>query len=158
MFCLSQRVRRARSVRRRRPALATGRRGWTSTRSRTVERASSRTAAVSTTSRTRVASVCSAATHQKPRDTPSSTHRTRPRGTTSVRRPNYSGTFPVSSCAFSALTLLVGRQEGHPACKELSGGMLAWLSVWSKKPCVYLVPFSRYSRLGGREGIRPVKS
>jgi len=32
---------------------------------------------------------------------------------------------------FSALTLLVGRQEGHPACKNLSGGVLAWLSVWS---------------------------
>jgi len=45
--------------------------------------------------------------------------------------------------AFSALTLLVGRQEGHPACKNLrvgrqeghpacknlSGGVLAWLSV-----------------------------
>jgi len=27
--------------------------------------------------------------------------------------------------AFSALTLLVGRQEGHTACKKLSGGMLA---------------------------------
>ena len=26
------------------------------------------------------------------------------------------------SHAFSALTLLVGRQEGHPACKKLSGG------------------------------------
>ena len=35
-------------------------------------------------------------------------------------------------CAFSALTLLVGRQEGHPACKKLSGGVLAWSSVWSK--------------------------
>jgi len=33
--------------------------------------------------------------------------------------------------AFSALTLLVGRQEGHPACKKLSGGVLVWLSVWS---------------------------
>jgi len=35
--------------------------------------------------------------------------------------------------AFSALTLtlLVGRQEGHPACKKFSGGVLAWLSVWS---------------------------
>jgi len=30
---------------------------------------------------------------------------------------------------FSALMLLVGRQEGHPACKKLSGGVLAWLSV-----------------------------
>jgi len=34
--------------------------------------------------------------------------------------------------AFSALTLSVGRQEGHPACKKLSGGVLVWLSVWSK--------------------------
>ena len=35
----------------------------------------------------------------------------------------------VTSCiinAFSALTLLVGWQEGHPACKILSGGVLAW--------------------------------
>jgi len=32
------------------------------------------------------------------------------------------------SYAFSALTLLGGRQEGHPACKKLSGGMSAWLS------------------------------
>ena len=29
----------------------------------------------------------------------------------------------------SALTLLVGRQEGHPSCKKLSGGVLVWLSV-----------------------------
>jgi len=34
--------------------------------------------------------------------------------------------------AFRALTLLVGRQEGHTACKKLSGGLLAWLSVWSE--------------------------
>jgi len=37
-----------------------------------------------------------------------------------------------ASSAFSALTLLVGRQEGHPTCKKLSGGVLAWLSVWSE--------------------------
>jgi len=36
------------------------------------------------------------------------------------------------ACAFSALTLSVGRQEGHPACKKLSGGVLAWLSVCSE--------------------------
>jgi len=30
------------------------------------------------------------------------------------------------------LTLLVGRQEGHPACKKLSSGVLAWLSVWNE--------------------------
>ena len=35
-------------------------------------------------------------------------------------------------CIFSALMLLAGRQEGHPACKKLSGGVLAWLSVWSE--------------------------
>ena len=33
--------------------------------------------------------------------------------------------------AFSALILLVGWQEGHPACKKPSGGVLVWLSVWS---------------------------
>ena len=33
---------------------------------------------------------------------------------------------------FSALTLLVGRQEGHPAFKKLSGGVLVWLSVCSE--------------------------
>jgi len=36
------------------------------------------------------------------------------------------------SVAFSALMLLVGRQEGHPACKKLTGGVLAWLSVSSE--------------------------
>jgi len=33
---------------------------------------------------------------------------------------------------FSALTLLVGWQEGHPACKKLCGEVLAWLFVWSE--------------------------
>jgi len=37
-----------------------------------------------------------------------------------------------SALAFSALTLLVGPQKGHPTCKKLSGGVLAWLSVWGK--------------------------
>ena len=31
----------------------------------------------------------------------------------------------LDGLAFSALTLLVGWQEGHPACKKLSGGVLA---------------------------------
>jgi len=39
--------------------------------------------------------------------------------------------------AFSALMLLVGRQEGHPACKKLSGGVLAWLFVWSEVTCIW---------------------
>jgi len=34
--------------------------------------------------------------------------------------------------AFSALMLLVGWQEGHTACKKLSGGVLGRLSVWSE--------------------------
>ena len=49
--------------------------------------------------------------------------------------------FPKCSAperAFSALTLLVGRQEGHPACKKQSGGVLAWLSVWSEvQTCIW---------------------
>ena len=41
-------------------------------------------------------------------------------------------------CAFSALTLLVWRQEGHPACKKLSSEVMAWLSVWSKvQTCIW---------------------
>jgi len=40
--------------------------------------------------------------------------------------------------AFSALTLLVGRQEGHPACKKLSSEVLVWLSVWSEvQTCIW---------------------
>jgi len=34
--------------------------------------------------------------------------------------------------AFSVMTLLVGCQEEHPACKKLSDEVLAWLSVWSE--------------------------
>ena len=34
--------------------------------------------------------------------------------------------------------LLVGRQEKHPACKKLSGGVLAWLSVWREvQTCIW---------------------
>jgi len=45
--------------------------------------------------------------------------------------------FPQAFCLFdiaalSALPLLVGRQEGHPACKKMSGGVLVWLSVCSE--------------------------
>jgi len=40
--------------------------------------------------------------------------------------------------AFCALALLVWRQEGHPACKKLSGGVLAWLSLWNKvQTCIW---------------------
>ena len=62
----------------------------------------------------------------------------RPELITSVRQaaffraqevPIFSG---LRADTFSALTLLVGRQEGHPTCKKLSGGLLAWLSVCSK--------------------------
>ena len=48
-------------------------------------------------------------------------------------------TVTLYTVAFSALTLLVGRQEGRPACKKLSGGVLAWLSVWSEvQTCIWL--------------------
>jgi len=39
---------------------------------------------------------------------------------------------------FSALTLLVGRQEGHPACKKTEQWVLVWLSVWSEvQTCIW---------------------
>jgi len=39
---------------------------------------------------------------------------------------------------FSDLTLLVGWQQGHPACKKLSSGVLVWLSVWSEvQACIW---------------------
>ena len=46
--------------------------------------------------------------------------------------------YAFSANAFSALTLLVGRQEEHPACKKLSSGVLAWLPVWSEmQACIW---------------------
>ena len=47
---------------------------------------------------------------------------------------NISLIITVYHFALGALTLLVGRQEGHPACRleYLSGGVLVWLSVWSE--------------------------
>ena len=46
----------------------------------------------------------------------------------------YTGELVNTLClhADSALTLLVQRQEGHPACKILSGEVLAWLPVCSE--------------------------
>ena len=34
--------------------------------------------------------------------------------------------------------LLVGRQEGHLACKKLSGGVLSWLSAWSENADLHM--------------------
>jgi len=52
---------------------------------------------------------------------------------------HYCGLFLREIIAFSALTLLVGRQEGRPACKKLISGVLAWLSVWSEmQTCIRL--------------------
>ena len=48
-------------------------------------------------------------------------------GTVHIEHP-YSYFINIDIGSSSALTLLVG----HPACKKLSGGMLAWLSVWSE--------------------------
>jgi len=61
-------------------------------------------------------------------------------------RPIY---FTDSICTFSAFVLsvllylqcfdaLVGWQERHLACKKQSGGVLAWLSVWSEvQTCIW---------------------
>jgi len=44
--------------------------------------------------------------------------------------------------AFSALTLLVGRQEGHPPFKKLSGEVLAWYlsGARCRLACAQLMP------------------
>jgi len=47
------------------------------------------------------------------------------------RENNITPLAELSLIAFSALMLLAGWHEGHPACRKLSGGVLAWLSVWS---------------------------
>jgi len=52
---------------------------------------------------------------------------------------NYAVTY---GSAFSALTLLVGRQEGHLACKTRSGGVLAGLSVSRKVHCHSIISCS----------------
>jgi len=44
----------------------------------------------------------------------------------------------IVKCIVRNLTLLVGWQEGHPARNKLSGGVLAWLSVWSEvQTCIW---------------------
>ena len=47
-------------------------------------------------------------------------------------------TSPEMTNFVSSGALLVGRQEGHPACEKLSSEVLAWLSVWSKvQTCIW---------------------
>jgi len=54
--------------------------------------------------------------------------------------------YASASQTFNALTLLVGRQEGHLACKKLSGGVLEWLSVWSEvQTCMWPSGFHCHS-------------
>jgi len=49
---------------------------------------------------------------------------------------------------------LVGRQEGHPACKKLSGGVLEWLCVWCEvQTCIWPSGFHCHSL-----SLAPVKS
>jgi len=55
-----------------------------------------------------------------------------------MTKPGFSFLCLFCVVAFSALTLLVGHQEEHPACKNLSGGVLAWLSIWSEvQTCIW---------------------
>ena len=56
--------------------------------------------------------------------------------------------------AFSALTLLVVQQEEHLACKKLSSGVLAWLSVWSEMQACILPSWCHCHSLS----LAPIKS
>jgi len=70
------------------------------------------------------------------------------------RFTKYRATYHKDRLAFSALTLLVGRQEGHPASKKLSGGVLTWLSVWCEvQTCMWPSGFHCHSL-----SLAPVKS
>jgi len=44
----------------------------------------------------------------------------------------------AKTCAFSALTRLVGHQQQHLACTKLSDEMLAWSSVWSEVQMIWI--------------------
>ena len=52
-------------------------------------------------------------------------------------------TYQCDGITFSASTLLVGRQEGHPACEKLSGGVLAWLSAYRIISEIYSAPIAK---------------
>ena len=45
---------------------------------------------------------------------------------------------PFSAKSLQCFDAVGWRQEGHPACKKQSGGVLAWLSVWSEvQTCIW---------------------
>jgi len=50
---------------------------------------------------------------------------------------------------------LVGWQEGHPACKKLSGEVLACLSVWSE---VQMIAYGSADATATPSSLAPVKS
>ena len=76
--------------------------------------------------------------HRAAQDDPPHHARPRRRGIPQLHGYDIRLTYIHFHCAFSALTLLVGRQEGHPACKKLSSVVLAWLSVWSEvQTCIW---------------------
>jgi len=52
----------------------------------------------------------------------------------------YTAIYLFFSLAFSALTLLVGRQEGHPACKKLSCGVVISLERGADLNMAQLMP------------------
>ena len=57
--------------------------------------------------------------------------------TATLREKNYGIAFIILKNSI-ALALLVGQQEGHPACKKLSDGVLAWISFWNKvQTCIW---------------------
>ena len=51
--------------------------------------------------------------------------------------------------------LLVGRKEGHPACKRLSGEVLAWLSVCNE---VKIIAYGPDDATATSSSLAPVKS
>ena len=52
-----------------------------------------------------------------------------------LRHPTLGNQVGAAFFAFSALTLLVGWQEGHLVCRKLSGGVLSWSGAMCTVSC-----------------------
>jgi len=72
---------------------------------------------------------------------------------------------PLNGCmcmmcthAFSALTLLVGHQEEHAACKKISNEVLVWLPVWSEVQIVCVLSSWCHCRPKTPSSLAPFKS
>ena len=68
---------------------------------------------------------------------------------------NICHTSPAFYPAFSALTLLVGWQEEHPACKKIEWWLLPQVSVWGEVQTCRCHPLSLTIQYNNTESMLP---